>query len=126
MALEFTEAITEMSTIILPGGKGKPARKADNFLAICEPTVYKMWEPRHLTTIWASTACYKVSFINSKAKLHAAQLCIIVYKTCIFSKKSVVKHIPLLNGTNVASTSKFMGLSYWYYWLYTIKIMGLG
>jgi hypothetical protein len=37
----------------------RPARKADNLIAICEPTVYKMWEPRRLTTLWASTACYR-------------------------------------------------------------------
>jgi hypothetical protein len=31
-----------MSTRILPGGKGRPALKADNLTAICEPTVYRM------------------------------------------------------------------------------------
>jgi hypothetical protein len=30
--------------------------------AICEPVVYKMWEPRRLTTLWAWTACYRDSF----------------------------------------------------------------
>jgi hypothetical protein len=29
----------ERSTRNLPGGKGRPARKADNFIAICEPIV---------------------------------------------------------------------------------------
>jgi hypothetical protein len=42
-------------------GKGRPARKAD-FNDICEPTVYNMWAPRRLTTLWASTAWYTVSF----------------------------------------------------------------
>jgi hypothetical protein len=51
-----------MSTRNLPGGKRRPARKADNLIAICEPIVYKMWEPRRLTILWASTACYKDSF----------------------------------------------------------------
>jgi hypothetical protein len=37
-------------------------RKADNLTAICEPTVYKMWEPRRLTTLLASTSCYRDSF----------------------------------------------------------------
>jgi hypothetical protein len=32
-----------MSTRNLPGGKGRPARKADNLTVICEPTIYKMW-----------------------------------------------------------------------------------
>jgi hypothetical protein len=30
--------------------------------AMCEPIVYKMWEPRRLTALWASTACYRDSF----------------------------------------------------------------
>jgi hypothetical protein len=37
MALGFTQPLTEMSTRILPGGKGRPARKADNLTTICEP-----------------------------------------------------------------------------------------
>jgi hypothetical protein len=41
---------------------GRPARKADNLTAICEPIVYKMWEPRCLTTLWASTASYRDTF----------------------------------------------------------------
>jgi hypothetical protein len=48
MALEATQPLTEMSTRNLPGGKGRPARKADNLTAICETIVYKMWEPRRL------------------------------------------------------------------------------
>jgi hypothetical protein len=47
-----------MSTRNLPGGKGLPALKADNLTSICEP----MWEPRRLTTLLASTACYRDSF----------------------------------------------------------------
>jgi hypothetical protein len=41
---------------------GRPARKADNLTALSEPFVYKMWEPRRLTSTWASTACYRGSF----------------------------------------------------------------
>jgi hypothetical protein len=40
--------LTEMSTKDLPGGKGQPAREADNLIAVYEPFVYKMWEPRRL------------------------------------------------------------------------------
>jgi hypothetical protein len=56
--------LREMSTRNLPGGKGRPARrpKAHNFAAICEPTVYKIWKSRRLTTLWASTAYYRDSF----------------------------------------------------------------
>jgi hypothetical protein len=36
MALGSTQPVTEMSTRNLPGGKGRPARKADNLTAINE------------------------------------------------------------------------------------------
>jgi hypothetical protein len=36
MALGSTQPLTEMSTSNLPGGKGPPAREADNLTAICE------------------------------------------------------------------------------------------
>jgi hypothetical protein len=41
MTLESTQSLTEISTSNLPGAKGRPARKADNLIAICEPIVYK-------------------------------------------------------------------------------------
>jgi hypothetical protein len=37
MAMGLTRPLTEMSTRSLPGGKGRPARKADNLTAMCEP-----------------------------------------------------------------------------------------
>jgi hypothetical protein len=39
MAMGMTEPLTEMSTKNIPGGKGRPASKADNRTAICEPIV---------------------------------------------------------------------------------------
>jgi hypothetical protein len=39
MALGSTQPLSEMSTTNLPGGKGRPARRADNLTAICEPIV---------------------------------------------------------------------------------------
>jgi hypothetical protein len=39
VALGLTQSLTEISTRNLPGGKGRPARKADNLTAICEPIV---------------------------------------------------------------------------------------
>jgi hypothetical protein len=67
MALVSTQPLTETSTRNLPGaggggGKGRPARKADNLTAICEPIVLIMWDPRRLTILWAFTACYRDSF----------------------------------------------------------------
>jgi hypothetical protein len=43
-------------------GKGRPARKAGKFTAICEPIIYKIWQPRRLTALWASTVCYRGTF----------------------------------------------------------------
>jgi hypothetical protein len=62
MALVSTQPLTEMTIRNLPGGKGRPVRKADNLTTICEPTVQKMWEPQHLKTLWSSTAYYRDSF----------------------------------------------------------------
>jgi hypothetical protein len=62
MALGSTQPLTEMSTRNLPGGKGRPAREADNLTAICELIVVKMWGPRRLITLWAFKACYRDSF----------------------------------------------------------------
>jgi hypothetical protein len=56
MALGSTMPLTEM----VPG-KTRPARKTD-LTAICEPIVWKMWQPRHPTALWASGACYGASF----------------------------------------------------------------
>jgi hypothetical protein len=39
MALWSTKPLAEMSTRDVPGGKKRPARKADNLTAICEPIV---------------------------------------------------------------------------------------
>jgi hypothetical protein len=39
MTLGPTQPLTEMSTRNLPGGKKRPAHRADNLAAICEPNV---------------------------------------------------------------------------------------
>jgi hypothetical protein len=57
MALELTQPLTEMNKRNLPG-----ARKAANFMAICEPTVQKMQDSRRLTLLFASMAHYRDSF----------------------------------------------------------------
>jgi hypothetical protein len=33
------------------GSRMRPARRADNLTAICEPIVYTMWDPQRLTTL---------------------------------------------------------------------------
>jgi hypothetical protein len=62
MILRSTQPLTEMSTMYLPGGKGRPEPTADNLTTICEPTVQKMWVPRSLTTLWTCAACYRDNF----------------------------------------------------------------
>jgi hypothetical protein len=62
MVLGSTQPLTEMSTRNLPGGEGLQARKADNLNPICQQIVKKRWEPRHLTTVWAFTSCYRGTF----------------------------------------------------------------
>jgi hypothetical protein len=62
MALGSTQPLREMSTRNLPVGKRRLARGADKLTAICGPIVYKMWEPRRLTTLWAFMACYRNCF----------------------------------------------------------------
>jgi hypothetical protein len=74
-----------MSNINLPGDKEWPVRKADNLTAICEVIVYKMWELQHLTTLWASTACYRDSFafyLIYVKKLYSNE--VHIFYTCIF------------------------------------------
>jgi hypothetical protein len=39
MVLGSTQPLREMNTRNLPGGKGRPGRKADNLTALFEPTV---------------------------------------------------------------------------------------
>jgi hypothetical protein len=62
MTLGSTQHLTEMSTRNLPEGEGGPTRKADNLTAICELILQKMWKPRRLKTLCASTACCRGSF----------------------------------------------------------------
>jgi hypothetical protein len=45
----------------LSGHKDRLARKNNKLAANYDPIVWKMWEPRRLTTLWASTACYKIA-----------------------------------------------------------------
>jgi hypothetical protein len=62
MAMGQTQSLTEMSTRNLTGGKAQP-HGPDILTAISELTVYKMWEPRRLTNLWAYTACNRDAFI---------------------------------------------------------------
>jgi hypothetical protein len=60
---------------------GRPARKADNLPAICEPTVQQMWEPRRLNqqeppqlVTWIALPFYTTAFfMDYLTKLSVAQ-----------------------------------------------------
>jgi hypothetical protein len=67
LALGSTQPLTKMSTRNFPGGKKRPARRADNLAAIYEPNVWKLWEPQPLTTLRASTACIGIAFIQGRS-----------------------------------------------------------
>jgi hypothetical protein len=67
MALSLIKPLKEMSTRNLSGGKGWPVTKTDNRTAICEPTVWKMWKPRRVSTLWASTVCYGTALAVGKS-----------------------------------------------------------
>jgi hypothetical protein len=62
MALGSSQPLTEMSTRNFPGGKMRLERRADTLAAIYELNVCELWEPRRLTTLRDSTACYRDSF----------------------------------------------------------------
>jgi hypothetical protein len=38
-----------------------PAHTADNLTAICELTVWTIWDPQHLATLQTSMACYMIA-----------------------------------------------------------------
>jgi hypothetical protein len=71
MALGSIQPLTEMSTMNLPGGKGRPVHKADNLTAICEMTV------------GASTSHRLVGTVTGIA-LHVTQICLPAAFTLIF------------------------------------------
>jgi hypothetical protein len=97
MALESIQPLTEMSTRNLSGDKGRPARKADNPTAICEQIVSEMWGPRRLSTLWATTACYRdiFNFLPIWCGICNYQLHTVEFRT-IWSIQLRWKHVLLL------------------------------
>jgi hypothetical protein len=79
-------------------GKGRPACKADNLTAICEPIVWKMWEPWRLTILWASTACYRDSSFFFGPKTFLSKLCPLLFLD-ILSNKIRSSVLPLVAPT---------------------------
>jgi hypothetical protein len=79
MALGLTQPLTEWVPGIFLGGKVRAAHKADNFTAIGEPIVYKIWDPQHLTTLLASMVCYKDSFYGGDYEVCSLLECNALY-----------------------------------------------
>jgi hypothetical protein len=105
MALGSTQSLTEMSTRNLPGGKGRPARKAGNLTIIYESIIYRVWEPRRLTTLWATDACYRDSFtilfsFNSLTSLLRSLKQLLRFR---FSNE-ILRAFPLLHPAFVSSS----------------------
>jgi hypothetical protein len=44
------------------GRRARPVRRTDNLTAICEPTIWTMWDSQHITAPKAPMACYGDSF----------------------------------------------------------------
>jgi hypothetical protein len=63
MTLGSTQPLTEMSTRNLSVCTEWQASRAANLTAICEPIIWKMWEPRLLTIVWASTELLQGYFL---------------------------------------------------------------
>jgi hypothetical protein len=124
VALGSTQSLREISTRNLPGLKGRPENKPGNFTAICEPIFYKIWEPRHLTTLWAFTACYRDNFIFLYVSLHLAAaygkiinfaikslpkiLCMYIQKGLQEWDMIVIKKFWITIGTNCRGPTNFM------------------
>jgi hypothetical protein len=87
--------------------KAQPTRKANNLTDICEPIVYKMWELRHLTTLWASTACCRDSFVFSYFTTHR------------------IRHIKLSESNKVLTVQDFINKRYGFYLKYKDKLKKL-
>jgi hypothetical protein len=70
MALGSNQPLTEMSTRNLPECKGRPAGKAENLTAI--------FEPRRLTILLASTACYRDIFTFLPVQIYSPKNIVLV------------------------------------------------
>jgi hypothetical protein len=121
MALGSTQRRTQMRTRNLPGGKGRPARKADNLTAVCEPIVWKMWEPRCLTTLWTSTACYRDSFAFLYTVTFPLQFDSILF-TCFISTRPYFILLFLFNYYFYLIFSSLFPLPHFYYLHYFISL----
>jgi hypothetical protein len=99
MALGSTQPLTEMSTRNLPGGKRRPGCKAENLTALCELIVWKMWEPRRLTTLWACTACCRDCLNFFLPSLHYIPAQFVRWRDFIFHSHQLKAMLPFVLGS---------------------------
>jgi hypothetical protein len=71
MALGSTQPLTEISTRDLSGGKGFRHLRLTTSPHFCDTIVWKMWGPRRLTTLRASTPCHRDSLARKADKFTA-------------------------------------------------------
>jgi hypothetical protein len=90
MALGSTQPLTEMSIRNIPGGEGRPARKAVNLTAICEPIVYK--------NVGALTS-------HSPMNLHGPLQGYLYLFRCLHDKLQLVFHIYKLSSNIITVLS---------------------
>jgi hypothetical protein len=87
MAVGSTRPLTEMSTRNLPGAKGSRRVRLTTLPPSMSRLYRKMWEPQRLTTLWASTACHRESFMFwpfisvSPANSHSTNCSAFVYSS---------------------------------------------
>jgi hypothetical protein len=118
MTVGTTQPLTEMSTRNCPEGKGRPALKADNLTAICEPVFYskcgrlyvsQTYRPIRPVTeiillilpsyaIWRREFCAKVLLFRVLTKLNMQQPVSEYSQRCIYH----CQHIYIVHSISVA------------------------
>jgi hypothetical protein len=88
MALGLTQPLTEMSIRNIPGGKGRPARNADNITAICELDVSQSYGPSRPVTGIALPFFYKNG--NTIFLYHTLKLYVYVHSFSVIRSFAVV------------------------------------
>jgi hypothetical protein len=56
---------TRSRKITFLGSRARQVRRVDNLTSICESIVKTMWDPRHVTTLKPSMACYRDNNITN-------------------------------------------------------------
>jgi hypothetical protein len=83
IAMMFAQPLAEIYTRIFLGSETWLVLRADNLTAICEPIIKKMWLPQRLTTLCASTACYRDGFtFMISSRFHSSGVQVLISVCC--------------------------------------------